>query len=91
MHTVEYKRLSRRSDDLSDEFYRCVSEWARGGKASRDHCLNLAQDYEQAIVEQLSYLRRIPDAVARDHAIQSCERFHTLLSNQVRLLQKNDA
>lgn len=90
MKTAEYKALALSSDDLSDQFYRSVSQWARGDeRATREHCLKLGDEYKRSLERELAYLRSREDLPENRRQIESCQRFLTILDTQIQMLSRN--
>jgi hypothetical protein len=90
MNTTEYRTLTRKTQELGDKFYECLSAWIsdRSAKAKRS-CIEHGRDYEEALVHQAEYLRRLSGSPSRDHALADIETFHLALESQLALLAPN--
>ena len=89
MRSNVYLSLAERSGELSEEFYRCVSQWARQASAeTADECEKTAREYEKALKAQIRYLKTKAKTGPRDEAIKSCEMYLKMIDAQLKLLKK---
>jgi hypothetical protein len=89
MQTVDYMTLSRASGELSDKFYRSVSQWVRNeaDKPERSVCIDLGDQYAEALTQQLLYLQNLNPEPKRDEAITRCEAYRATLEKSLGLLK----
>ena len=88
MDSGEYQRLTKASQDLSDEFYRQVHTCLTSNDmVVMKTCLDLGRQYTTALKSVIDFLSALPLTERRKQALENCEKLEATLSAMMVVLQ----